>query len=122
MKHTAFLVVFFVTISVFSQGYKTKNDAYLPTSLRITVIDGLGNYVEGANVAIYNNEEDFKNSENPVQEPQLTNEKGIVTFKDIEAIAYYVDVTKDKMSNYGGAQLTPELKAGRMNKVNIVIE
>jgi len=122
MKHTAFLVISLGMLSLLSLGFRPDKNTYLPTSLKITVIDGLGNYVEGANVAIYESEEDFKNSENPVQEPQLTNEKGIAVFKDIEAKAYYVDVTKDKMSNYGGAQLTPELKAGRINKVNIVIE
>ena len=96
--------------------------SYLKTSLKITVLDGMGSYVEGATVTIYADEDDFKASKHPVQEPQLTDEKGVVTFKDLKPQTYFVDVKKDKMNNYGAAQLTPELAENRVNKVNIVIE
>ncbi len=103
-------------------SFTITSTSYLKTSLKITVLDGMGSYVEGATVTIYANEDDFKASEHPVQEPQLTNEKGVVTFKDLKPQAYFVDVKKDKMNNYGAAQLTPELAENKVNKVNIVIE
>ncbi len=116
------ITIFALLIVISFSSFTSTKSLYLPTSLKITVIDGMGNYVEGATVAIYDNEEDFKNDENPVQEPQLTDEKGVVKFKDIKPQAYFVDVTKGKMNNYGAAQLTPVLEAKKTNKVNIVIE
>ncbi len=122
MKKAAYsLSIIFLFLVVIS-GFKTKSNNMLKTSLQITVIDGMGSYVEGAEVTIYSNEEDFRNSESPIQDTQLTDEKGRVLFKDLKPQAYFVDAVKGDMSNYGAAQLTPELMEGRRNKVNIVIE
>lgn len=113
------LILIAISTTAFQPKPETK---LLPTALKITVLDGLGNYVEGAEVTLYGNEEDFKNSENPVQETQLTDKKGRVTFKGLESKSYYVDVIKGEKTNYGAAQLTPKLEEGRFNKVNIIIE
>ena len=107
---------------IFLMSFIQADKKYLPTSLRITVIDGMGNFVEGAKVTLYASEDDFKKSENPVQEAQLTDVKGRVTFRDLNPQVYYVDVVKDKMTNYGGAQVTSMLAEKKMNKVNIVID
>lgn len=120
MKKIIQLSLFAGIIFLASSFVATKT--YLATSLRITVIDGMGNYVEGASVTLYESEEDFRASENPVQETQLTDKKGRVTFRDLEPKSYFVDVVKEKMTNYGAAQMTPELAEKRMNKVNIVID
>jgi uncharacterized GH25 family protein len=93
----------------------------LPTSLRITVLDELGNIVEGAKVDLYDNEEDYNNSTNPVQESQLTDEKGRVTFKDLQKTKYWVNVEKGDKNNYG-AGVEVELTPKKMNKSNIIIE
>ena len=93
----------------------------LPTKLRITVIDGLGNFVEGASVAIYENEKDYLASENPVQTLK-TDKKGRVTFKDVKPMAYYVEAKFEEMNNNGEGVKTGELSEGRINKVNTVIE
>ena len=120
---TGILLLVFTAIISSSYTFKsTSEKALLPTALKITVLDELGNYVESAEVTIYGNEEDFKASENAVMEMQLTDKKGRVTFKGLEPKSYYVDVVKGKKTNYGAAQLTPQLEEGRFNKVNIIIE
>lgn len=104
-----------------STGSAIENSQLLPTNLKITIVDGLGNNVEGATVKLYKTEEDYLNSENPIAE-ETTNNKGVVKFKKLETIAYYIEVRKGEMSNDGkGAQVAP-LEEGRTNQVNIVIE
>jgi hypothetical protein len=101
-------------------GFSTTE--FPATSLRISVIDNLGNIVEGAKVAVYGTEEDYRNEENPVVEPVLTNAKGIVKFKNIPAEKFFIYVTKDDMNNIGNGVETDKLEEGKVNKVTIVIE
>ncbi|SNT35677.1 hypothetical protein SAMN05421640_3507 [Ekhidna lutea] len=93
----------------------------LPTKLRVTVIDGLGNFIEGATVTIYANEEDYLASENALA-VQKTDKKGRVTFKDVEPKSYFVDARLGDKNNDGEGVKTGELSEGRINKVNTVIE
>jgi protocatechuate 3,4-dioxygenase beta subunit len=93
----------------------------LPTKLRITVIDGLGNIVEGAEVAIYDNEKNYLASENPVQTLK-TDKKGRVTFKDVKTIQYFIEAKKGDQNNNGEGVVTGKLIEGKINKVNTVIE
>lgn len=99
----------------------TVDAQLLPTKLRVTVIDGLGNFVEGATVAIYESEEDYRAGENVVATLK-TDKKGRVTFKDVENIAYYIEAKFNEMNNNGEGVKTGELSEGRVNKVNTVIE
>ncbi len=93
----------------------------LPTKLRITVIDGLGNFVEGATVSIYETEKDYISSENAVATLK-TDKKGRVTFKEVKPVAYFVEAKfEDKNNNAAGVK-TGELEEGRINKVNTVID
>ncbi len=93
----------------------------LPTKLRITVIDGLGNFVEGASVSIYEDESNYRASTNPVATGE-TDKKGRVVFKDLKAIAYYVEAKKGEQNNNGEGVLTGTLSEGKINRVNTVIE
>ncbi|NJM93354.1 MAG: carboxypeptidase regulatory-like domain-containing protein [Cytophagales bacterium] len=93
-----------------------------PTALRITVIDKLGNVVEGAKVTLYGSEEDYRTEQNPVIPAQKTNDKGIVKFSGLEAQVYYVQAVFDDMDNSGLGTQTDTLKSGTSNRVNIVIE
>lgn len=93
----------------------------LPTKLRVTVIDGLGNWVEGATVSIYENEEDYRASKNPVG-TMTTDKKGRVTFKDLKPVSYYIEAQFDDKNNTGEGVMTSELSEGKINKVNTVIE
>ena len=102
-------------------GVDNTEEELLPTKLRITVIDGLGNFVEGASVSIYKNKEDYRAGENVVAS-KLTDKKGRVTFKELEAIPYFIEVKKGIQNNNGEGVMTGKLSEGKINKVNTVIE
>ena len=86
------------------------------------MLDYLGNTMEGATVNIFPTENDYRNETNPVQEKQLTDKKGRVSFKKLEPVIYFVYVVKDDMNNVGGGVQTDTLEGGKVNKVNIIIE
>ena len=94
----------------------------LKTSLRITVLNELGNPVDSVSVTIYSTETDYKNNQNPVLPTQYSNAKGMVTFKILEEKTYYIDALKDDFNNYGGGIKTDTLLAGRINKINTIID
>ena len=94
----------------------------LPTTLKITVIDNLGNVVKGAEVTIYTSEEDYRGNVNPAQEKQFTDSKGRVTFKKLEPVSYFIDARKGDKNNDGEGVQTGKLQEGKVNKVNTVIE
>tara|TARA_R110000796_G_scaffold185330_2_gene301941 strand:+ start:40018 stop:40386 length:369 start_codon:yes stop_codon:yes gene_type:complete len=91
------------------------------TKLKLTILDELGNVVEGAKVTIYKTQADYNAEKNAVQDAQLTNNKGQVTFKKLDAISYYVLVRKGDMDNSGGGEMVSKLEKKKLNKANIVI-
>lgn len=93
----------------------------IKTQLTITVRNDLGNTVEGATVKLYEKEEDYSKEENAVAEG-TTDAKGVVKFKDLKDIAYFVQVEKDDLNNFGGGEQTGKLEEKRINKVTIVIQ
>ena len=103
-------------------GFKSENGIVLPTSLKLTVLDYLGNVVDGAAVKLYLTEDDYREETNQVGQTTYSDKKGKVTIKNLEPRIYYVYVTKDDMNNIGRGVMTDTLKAGKVNKVNIVIE
>ncbi len=107
------LVLIFTTASSF-QLFKT--------SLQITVLNSLGNTVEDAKVTLYSTYDDYLEETNPVAEPQMTDNKGRVHFKDLKPKPYYVRVVKGDMSNTGEGEMVDTLVEKRKNKVNIVIQ
>ncbi|MEL6535286.1 MAG: carboxypeptidase-like regulatory domain-containing protein [Bacteroidota bacterium] len=103
-------------------GFTLQNEQLLSTSLRVTVLNELGNIVPGATVTVYANEEDYRNSTNPVQPAQETNAKGRVSFKKLDPTVYFLDVQMGDLNNIGLAVQTDTLKPNLINKVNIIIE
>lgn len=93
----------------------------LPTKLRVTVIDGLGNFVEGASVALYDNEKDYLASKNPIAILK-TDKKGRVLFKDLKVISYFIEAKNGDQTNDGEGVQTAVLSEGKVNRVNTVIE
>lgn len=93
----------------------------IKTSLTVTVRDELGNTVEGAMVKLYENETDYNSEKSPAAEG-TTDPKGVVKFKDIKAIIYYVLARKGDKDNAGGGEKTGQLEAKKFNKVTIVIQ
>ena len=78
--------------------------------------------MEGAAVKLYHTDEDYRNETNQIGETQYTDKKGKTTIKKLNPRVYFVYVTKDDMNNVGGGVQTDTLKAGKVNKINIVIE
>lgn len=109
-----------ISILVFSVP-DTSDNQILPTKLRVTVIDGLGNFVEGAKVAIYDNEKNYLASESPIA-TELSDKKGRVTFRDMKNIAYFIEAKDGDRNNNGEGVKTGKLEEGKLNKVNTVIE
>lgn len=96
-------------------------DQLISTKLKVTVIDGLGNFVEGATVAIYDNEEDYVASTNAVAMLK-TDEKGKVIFKRLMPISYFIQASYKDKKNDGEGVVTSPLTKWRLNKVNTVIQ
>ena len=93
----------------------------IKTSLTLTVRDELGNTVEGATVKIFEKEADYTAEKNVTAEG-ITDTKGIVKFKNLKAIAYYILARKDDKDNAGGGEQTGKLEEKRFNKATVVIQ
>lgn len=115
MKKCISLLAFTFTIALFSHAQLIK------TSLTLTILDELGNRVEGASVKLFENETDYMAEKNPSQEG-VTDAKGVVKFKNLKAIAYFVLARKGEKDNAGGGEKTGKLEANKFNKANIVIQ
>lgn len=111
-----------LSISLIFGSYVSAHSGVLPTSLKITVIDNLGNFVEGATVKLYLTEEDYRAETNQVKETLTTDEKGRVKFKEMEPIPYFMLVEFEKKSNIGNGVRTEPLQEGKVNKVNTIIQ
>jgi len=93
----------------------------IKTRLNVTVRNELGNTEKGVKVVLYEKEEDYTKEVNAVAEG-VTDEKGLVIFKELKAISYYVIARTDEKDNSGGGEQTGKLEANRVNKVTIVIQ
>jgi hypothetical protein len=104
------------TVLVLSLGFQL-----IKTTLHLTVRDEVGNTVEGATVQLFETEEDYTAEKN-VSAEGTTDAKGIVKFKELKAMSYYLIVRKDDKDNSGGGEKTGKLEEKRINKVTIVIQ
>ena len=120
MKRFLFTVLGILSFSL--MAFTASENQLWNTSLRITVLNELGNQEEGVTVQLYKTQEDYEDETNPVGEPALTDKKGRVTFKDLEPIVYFVSAVKGKMNNHGAGIATGTLEEGKINKVNLIIE
>ena len=119
MKRT--FILLFILLVAMQHNYANPAVQLLSTSVKITVLNSLGNIVENAKITLYDNSEDYENEENSVAGPVFTDSKGRATIKNLEDKSYYVKVTKDDANNYGEGEQTGKLKKGKVNKFNIVI-
>ena len=97
------------------------NFQLIKTQLAVTIRDELGNTVEGAKVTLFEKEEDYNKETNPLVDG-VTDAKGVVKFRELKAISYFVLAKKDDKDNMGGGEQTGKLEANRINKVTIVIQ
>ena len=113
--------VFFALILAISMSTGFETSKSLATSLKITIRNDLGNTESGVLVTLYKSKKDFQKEENFVLKGH-TNDKGVVSFKGLNAIAYFVSAVKGDMNNYGAGVQTNPLDANKINKVTIIIE
>lgn len=93
----------------------------IKTTLTITVRDETGNIVQGANVQLFEKQDDYNKEQNVAAEG-VTDAKGVLRLKDLKAISYFVIVRKDDKDNSGGGEQTGKLEAKKINKVTIIIQ
>ncbi|MEM6522875.1 MAG: carboxypeptidase regulatory-like domain-containing protein [Bacteroidota bacterium] len=117
MRNSLLIPIFLLGILVMSSSFQV-----FKTSIKITVIDELGNIAEGASVQLFGTEEDYRNETNAVTDVAVTDKKGQVKFKELESKVYFVNVKKGDKNNIGAGVQTAKLEEGKLNKVNIVIE
>ena len=91
------------------------------TSLKITVRDELGNTVDSASVKLFERKEDYTKEVNVAFEG-LTDAKGVVKFKDLKPISYFIIVRKKDKNNYGGGEEVGVLEKGKFNKTTVIIQ
>ena len=115
-KHFYFLLI----ISIISVAFIDK--PFLPTSLKITVVDMDNNPVEGVAITLFGNEKDYRAETNKISTTQKTNAKGHVVFRKMKPRQYYIHATKGESSNIGESILTNKLLEGRINKVTTVLD
>ncbi|MEQ8925837.1 MAG: carboxypeptidase regulatory-like domain-containing protein [Fulvivirga sp.] len=109
-------------ILAIASAFAFTNIQVFDTSIKINVRNELGNIEEGVSVQLYGSEEDYRKEQNPVTEVAITDKKGNVKFKDLEAKIYFVNAKKGDKNNVGAGVKTDMLEAGKLNKVTIIIE
>jgi uncharacterized protein (DUF2141 family) len=110
----------FLTIVLFFAALQAEAQ-FIKTSLTITVRDELGNTADSVAVKIYENEADYNAEKNPAAQG-MTDAKGVVKFKEIKAISYYVLARKGNKDNAGGGERIGKLEEKKINKVTIIIQ
>jgi len=115
MKKSAllFIVILFAAAQAEAQ--------FIKTSMTVTVRDELGNTADSVAVKIYENESDYNAEKNPAAEG-ITDAKGVVKFKELKAISYYVLARKGDKDNAGGGEKIGKLEEKKINKVTIIIQ
>jgi len=119
MKNLFFIIIGILLISA---SFTLQKNQLLPTNLRITVLDNLGNVQQGVTVALYKTENNYREEKNPITDKKVTDKKGRVTFKKIDPMIYYIHAIKGELNNDGGGVQTDTLISGKLNKVNVIIE
>lgn len=94
---------------------------FIRTQLTVTVRNELGNTEDGVKVQLFETEDDYQKEENVAAEG-VTDEKGVVKFKELKAIPYYIIARKGDKDNSGGGEQVGKLEPNRINKVTIVIQ
>ncbi|MCV9385329.1 carboxypeptidase-like regulatory domain-containing protein [Reichenbachiella ulvae] len=114
--------VLWIFVLMLSASFQPAELKFLPTKLKITVLNELGNPVPGTAVTLFSTKEDYRAETNRVVPTDTTDAEGKVTFKGLDPKPYYVHAIKEDKSNIGAGVLTSPLQEGRINKVNTIIE
>ena len=88
-----------LTISLFLVFVLGASLSPLKTSIRINVRNELGNLEKDVKVSLYKTQADYEESKNALFSG-VTDEKGNVTFNEVQAISYYIGAEKGERNNY----------------------
>jgi hypothetical protein len=102
-------------------AFSSVVDQIIKTQIHITIRNELGNTEAGVTVKLFEREQDY-NEEKNVAAEGVTDAKGIVKFKELKAISYYILAEKDDKNNFGGGEQTGKLEEKRINKVTVMIQ
>lgn len=108
----------FLSLIVVAPSVKAQ---LIKTSLTVTVRDELGNTVKGASVKLFEKEEDYV-AEKSFAAEGTTDDKGVIKFKNLKAIPYFILAKNDDKDNAGGGEQTGKLEEKKFNKVTVVIQ
>lgn len=105
----------------------TEDDPIPGTSMELTIVNDLGNPVEGATVNLYNSEEAFVlDNQNDAVTTGASGKDGKVLLKDLESKTYYFSVTHGTttvLTNWEGAVTTENaIEENKVNTLNVVIK
>lgn len=114
-----YVILLISTLSFFS--FVKGPSQILNTSLTITVRDDLGNTVSGAEVRLFETEDDYLKEKN-VAFSGVSDSKGIVKLKKLKAISYFVIANKGDKDNAGGGERIGALEEGKFNKATVIIQ
>lgn len=114
-----YIILFFSAFIFFS--FVNAPTQILNTSLTLTVRDELGNTVSGAEVRLFETEEDYLKEKN-VAFSGVSDSKGLVKLKKLKAISYYVIASKGDKDNAGGGERIGALEEGKFNKATVIIQ
>jgi hypothetical protein len=92
----------------------------IKTQLTLTVRNELGNTEDNVKVQLFETEDDYQKETNAAAEG-MTDEKGIVKFKELKPINYYIIARKGDKDNSGGGEQV-KLEVNKINKATIVIQ
>ncbi|MEO9803761.1 MAG: SpaA isopeptide-forming pilin-related protein [Reichenbachiella sp.] len=116
-----FIILSLAVLTIGISSFKYTDHGFLPTSLKVFVLDELGNPVQDAEVTLYAKEADYRAETNPLAQ-KITDKKGIAVFKKLDPVRYFILASFEERNNVGAGVQTDSLHEGRVNKVNTIIQ
>ncbi|MDH4057863.1 MAG: hypothetical protein OEU76_03825 [Cyclobacteriaceae bacterium] len=102
-------------------AFSSHVEQIIKTQMQLTVRNELGNTEEGVSVKLFEREQDYSEEKNVAAEG-VTDAKGVIKFKELKAISYFILAEKEGKNNFGGGEQTGKLEEKRINKVTVVIQ
>ncbi len=113
-------ILFILAVAVMFTGCAAVQNLF-KTSLELRIVDSMGAIQHGAEVSLFKTEKDLIEGTKSVAGPSYTNKKGVVKFKKLPGLKYWVKASKGDLTNLK-AQETSRLRDGKKNKIIIIIE
>ncbi len=116
---TLLSVILFANCGKYLEDENPKDEN---TSLEFTVVNDLGNTINGASVKLYGSSDDWLKQTNQIGSTKYSDENGKVKFDDLQSMKYYWFAENSCYNNYNGAVTTKEpISKGKNNLVNVVL-